>query len=286
MSTDKNQADRSSCCASCGIPECDVIKLKKCADCDLVRYCSDACQRNHKPQHKEACKKRAAELRDEILFRQPVSSHVGDCPICCLPLSQDESKSSLYSCCSKIICKGCNFANELREAEGRIEHSCPFCHTPIPDTDELKKFMMKRIEANDPIAMTQWGKEQYDKGDYSDAFECFTRAAGLGDVVSHYNLSCCFGGHPNVRYNLGWNEWSNNDWDNNDTAERAVKHWIIAANQGHDQSIKPLMEYFKRGLISNEELAATLRAHQAAVDATKSPQREAAEECFRKSNQH
>jgi len=34
---------------------------------------------------------------------------------------------------------------------------------------------------------------------------------------------------------------------------------------------------FKRGSISKEDYASALRGHQAAVDATKSPQREAAE---------
>eukprot|EP00984_Skeletonema_dohrnii_P017230 scaffold7802_cov115-Skeletonema_dohrnii-CCMP3373.AAC.1 len=68
-------------CASCGIAEVDDIKLKKCTACYLVKYCSVKCQRNHRPQHKRACKKRAAELRDEILFKQPESRDLGDCPI-------------------------------------------------------------------------------------------------------------------------------------------------------------------------------------------------------------
>eukprot|EP00986_Skeletonema_menzelii_P008758 scaffold3801_cov150-Skeletonema_menzelii.AAC.8 len=38
-----------------------------------------------------------------------------------------------------------------------------------------------------------------------------------------------------------------------------------------------LMVAFKDGLVSKENLASALRAHQAAIDATKSPQREAAE---------
>ena len=59
--------------------------------------------------------------------------------------------------------------------------------------------------------------------------------------------------------------------------DRAVKHWIIAATQGIDQSMNHLMGAFKEGFVSKEDLAATLRAHQAAVDATKSPQREEAE---------
>ena len=58
--------DKSCCCASCGIAEIDDIKLKECGDCDLVRYCSDECLRDHKSEHKEECKKRAVELRDEL----------------------------------------------------------------------------------------------------------------------------------------------------------------------------------------------------------------------------
>ena len=61
-----------------------------------------------------------------------------------------------------------------------------------------------------------------------------------------------------------------------------MKHWIIAANQGDNDSIKYLLKMFKGGLIDKDELAATLRAHQTAVDATKSPQREAADEYYQK----
>ncbi|KAK1733635.1 Sel1-like repeat family protein [Skeletonema marinoi] len=150
------------------------------------------------------------------------------------------------------------------------------------------------MEANDPVAMTQWGKKQYVKGNYSSAFEYFTRAAELGDVLAHYQLAlmhhygdgvekdkgkemyhleeAAIGGHPYARYNIGCEEWKNG----ND--ERAAKHWIIAASQGDDSSMKALIAAYKGGLINKEDLAAALRAHQAAVDATKSPQREAAEE--------
>ncbi len=82
-------------------------------------------------------------------------------------------------------------------------------------------------------------------------------------------------GHPEARHALGFVEY------HGENVERAVKHWIIAATQGYDESMKTLMEAFKEGYdVSKEDLDATLRAHQAAVDATKSPQREAAEEAF------
>eukprot|EP00985_Skeletonema_marinoi_P022258 scaffold14126_cov73-Skeletonema_marinoi.AAC.1 len=189
MSED-NAAVDTSCCASCGIAEVDEVKLKECATCYLVRYCSEECQRDHKSSHKEDCKKRAAELRDELLFKQPESTHRGDCPICCLPLSLHPEKSAMMVCCSKFICDGCDLANKIREMEERRHPKCPFCRYPIPDTDEEgDKRIMKRIEVNDPVAITQWGLEQHIKGNYSTAFEYSTRAAELGDAVAHCHLA-------------------------------------------------------------------------------------------------
>eukprot|EP00984_Skeletonema_dohrnii_P006568 scaffold2352_cov90-Skeletonema_dohrnii-CCMP3373.AAC.7 len=287
------------CCASCGKSEVDEVKLKECADCDLVRYCSDECQENHTAQHEEACKKRAAELRDEILFKQPESSHHGDCPICCLPMPLDESKSTMHLCCSKVICNGCSHANNLRIKEERREYTCLFCREPVLSTvEERDKRRTKRIEVNDPVAMCREGVKQYVKADYSSALEYFTRAAELENVEAHHQLSLMYynghgvekdrgkevhhleeaaiRGHPSARYNLGCHEWDNGN------TERAVTHWIIAAAQGRDDAIIPLMDEFRSGIVSKDDLAAALRAHQAAVDATKSPQREAAEEYRRK----
>ncbi|KAK1734887.1 hypothetical protein QTG54_014347 [Skeletonema marinoi] len=93
-------------CASCGVAKVDDIKLNtKCDDCELVQYCKDTCQQDHRPKHEAMCKEGAAELRDEILFRQPESSHLGDCPICFLPLPIDQDTKiyhyGLMPCCSK-----------------------------------------------------------------------------------------------------------------------------------------------------------------------------------------
>ncbi len=62
--------------------------------------------------------------------------------------------------------------------------------------------------------------------------------------------------------------------------ERRVKHLIIAANLGHSQSIQALKTCYKDGLVSKADFATALRGHQAAVDATKSPQREAGEKAL------
>ncbi len=89
------------------------INLKKCAACELVRYCNVECQREHRPRHKKACKKRAKELHDKQLFTQPDCSHLGECHICFLPLPLDRAESVFHPCCSETICKGCVHANMI-----------------------------------------------------------------------------------------------------------------------------------------------------------------------------
>ncbi len=110
-------------CASCGIAAVDNVKLKSCdGGYDLVKYCNDGCQQNHREHHNEECKQRVDEIHDDIqrqaddelretflsdelhdkkLFTQTDSSCIGECPICCLPLSLEPSKSIFMSCCCK-----------------------------------------------------------------------------------------------------------------------------------------------------------------------------------------
>ncbi len=290
MIEDTNPSTSRSC-ASCGTAEADAIKLKDCGDCDLVRYCSDECEK----EHEDACKKRAAELRDELLFKQPENSHLGDCPICMLPLPLDVSKSTAMNCCSKLLCDGCYIANLGREAKASLAPSCALCRKPMPKTDEeLETQNMERVEANDPVALCHKGTKLCMEGDYTSAFEYYTKAAEMGDFEAHFKLATMYyngqgveknvgkqihhleeaaiRGNPNARHHLGWHEMSN------DNAVRAVKHWIIAATQGYDDSMNSMMDMSNMGFVSEEVLAATLRAHEAAVDASKSPHREAAEE--------
>ena len=281
-------------CASCGIAEGNENRLNHCNGCDLVRYCSDECLQDHWPQHAARCKKRAVELRDEILFRQPESTHMGDCPICCLPLPLDPTKRLLMGCCSKILCVGCDYANHVREIEEKLDQKCPFfCRHITPKTsEEGEKYAMRRAEQNDPTALWQMGVRYFNREEYDLAFEYYTRAVELGDADAdaHYHLSLLYSlgqgvakdekkelyhleeaaiqGHPNARYNLGCVEWENSKF------ERAAKHFIIAANLGHDESMKALKRCYKFGDVSKNDFAAALRGHYAAVAATKSPQRE------------
>jgi hypothetical protein len=303
MSTEQQQeAAADEVCASCGKAAVDNIKLKKCA-CDLVKYCSVDCQKNHRSQHKKACKKRMAEIKDDKLFTQPDETHLGECPICCLPLSLDVSKSSMNSCCSKIICNGCVIANTLREREQGLEERCPYCREPVPKGEGSRKNnLMKRAKANDPAGLCVIGTERQEAGDYEGALQYWTKAAELGNAVAHYNLSLMYqkgegverdlkkkvyhleeaaiGGYPDARCNLGAYEATKGRFD------RAMKHFIIAAKLGHDESLERVKDACTVGLAKKEDYETALRGHQAAVDATKSQQRDLAEEWFKKRNVH
>ena len=81
-------------------------------------------------------------------------------------------------------------------------------------------------------------------------------------------------GHAKARHNLGVYE------ERSGRMERAAKHLIIAANLGYDHSIQDLKNCYKEGLVRKEDFAAALRAHHAAVDATKSQPRDAAAAAF------
>ena len=171
------------CCASCGIKaEGDDIKLKNCTGCYLVSYCGIKCQKEHRSKHKRDCKKRAAELRDELLFKQPESSHLGDCPICSLPLSLDVTKLTVNECCSKRICNGCNYANHIREEEARCRKKCLFCREPLPNTEEeAEKLRMKRVEVNDPLALHRMGAVQSTR-------EIFAVHLSIGQRPLHWEM--------------------------------------------------------------------------------------------------
>ncbi len=282
-------------CASCGIAAVDNIKLKDCDDgCDLVKYCSDGCQDNHREQHEEACKKRVEQLRDVDLFTQPDEIYPGECPLCCLPMSIDLQKSMLMHCCTQRICLGCYWANKKREMGANMVQRCAFCREPEPKSKkETEEMLMVRANKNDPVAMCAVGKKYRDKGNYRKALKYFTKAAELGDVDSHYELAAMYkkgrgvntdeikevyhleqaaiGGEPWARYQLGMVEWNKGRYD------RAKKHLIIAANIGYHDSLRRLLELHVGGHATKEDCNGALRAYQAAVEETKSREREVGE---------
>ena len=124
------------CCAECGKEEGGAVSLKVCKACMSVKYCNAKCQKNHWSTHKKECKLRAAEIRDEALFKDPPPKE--ECPICFLPMPvrlfscaslpdatilsvpiydyamaneelEKMDTAIYYLCCGKSICAGCKY---------------------------------------------------------------------------------------------------------------------------------------------------------------------------------
>eukprot|EP00956_Cyclotella_meneghiniana_P007785 scaffold10383_cov44-Cyclotella_meneghiniana.AAC.4 len=270
-------------CAACGKTDAG---LKACAACMLVKYCNANCQIAHRSEHKKACRKKARELFDLKLFADHPARE--DCPICMLPLPF-ANECTYMSCCGKFICDGC-VCNLTRAV-------CPYCNTTRPrDMEEEIKRLFERMEKfNDANAMNNLGGF-YKLGtnglqiDYSKAAELFQRASELGSAIAHLNLGnlyysgmgvkrdiknaiehwqiAAMKGSELARYNLGLAEGNDGNFD------RAMKHLIISAKCGHDDSLQAVKTGFMTGRVTKTDFEITLRAHKASQDEMKSDQRD------------
>ena len=206
------------CCADWGSVAGEGVSLKACKSCMLVKYCNVNCQRNHWKKHKKECKLRAAELRDEALFKDPPAKD--DCPICFLPMPfklincislppatimsvpihdfaeaneelANKATETYYSCCGKSICEGCVYSFGKSGNVG----NCPFCKADRigkTDLDRVEE-LMKRVEANDASAIYLMGSNYYhgNEGllqDSERAIELWKQAAALGSSKAHFHL--------------------------------------------------------------------------------------------------
>jgi len=181
-------SDIDDACATCGKRS---DGLKKCTACKLVKYCNATCQKAHRSAHKKECRKRAKELHEEALFRQPETPD--DCPICFLPLSYVEEQSAYQTCCGKFLCIGC--VNTVEQMESGWE-SCAFCRVDRPSREgEVFERLEDRLEKyNDPTAGFSLGichaNGKYGLSeDREKAHEYYLRAAKLSSSQATFRLS-------------------------------------------------------------------------------------------------
>jgi len=301
MSTDTDGIDK---CAACGKEGGD--SLKACTACHMVKYCNRDCQISHRKQHKKACKKRAAELYDEKLFKEVEPD---ECPICMVPLPIDGDKSNhesiqgekltshsqFMSCCGKVICNGCIYA--IRMSEGK--DLCAFCRTPPPRSHEeninrIKKLMDKgNGEAFNMLAGYCADGFCNLPQDYQNVGDLWLKAGKCGYATGYYNLGQGFGmgigveaadtkkakhyyelaammGDKDARHNLGVEDYNAGNY------QRAMKHFIIAAKTGYKRSLDAVKQGFTKGTVAKDEYAITLRAYQKVIEEMKSDERDKA----------
>ena len=138
--------------------------ITTCANCakaessQKMHRLQNDCQVAHRPKHKKECKRHAAELFDEELFKDPPDGP--ECPICMLPLPFDLTSSQFYACCGKIICPGCvhaEFKEDIRNGKRREDcRVCAFCRASPTTTDEAEvDRLQKCVERNDAKSMEQ-----------------------------------------------------------------------------------------------------------------------------------
>ena len=234
----------------------------------------------------------ASCFTDKDIFKQHAPNE--ECPICLqtLPLSAGEQK--YQPCCGKILCYGCIYAAYTAD-DRRL---CPFCRAPEARSEgEIVKRMKERAEANDAIAIHTLGC-RYRNGeyglpqDYGKAMELWHRAGELGYAASYFNIAQAYrngegverdmkkakhyyelaamGGDVISRHNLGATEWNAGNMD------KAVKHFMISAGTGDDDSLTKIRDCFMNGYATKDDFEKTLRAHKDAKDEMKSDQRDEA----------
>ena len=266
----------------------------------MVKYCCRSCQISHHPKHKRACKKRAAELLDEELFKD----HPGreECPICMLPLPIDPQQTSFKSCCGKRICIGCVHAQcgkELLRGDTQAgTDACPFCRAPLPRTPEDNiSLLNKCVEKNNATAINILGAYYMRGGmgverDWIKGAELYQKAVQLGCAEAYYNLGTAFINGKGVErdekkarhyWELGAIRGDINsrcrlaclDSEAGDD-ERAYKHWLIGAKAGDDECLRSVKYGFGFGFVTKDAYAEALRAYQKVQDDTKSAMRDEA----------
>ena len=240
-------------------------------------------------------KKRAAESKDEQLYGQGHKRPESDfCPICTLPIPLRMNNHAVVAvCCMKSICHGCNIA-----AQKRGMSNCAFCRTPIPanDADRLAMVML-RVEKKDPAAIRHLGQiyffgELGMQKDMRKAVELYTEATELGSIEALFNLGNAYElgegvgkdkakavhllakaamqGHVESRHKLGFLEADEGNYD------RAVRHFLISAKMGLNESVENIKRIFMGGQATKEQYAQALKGYQNAVEEMKSHDRDQA----------
>ena len=251
-----------------------------------MKYCSRDCQVAHRPKHKKACKKRAAELFDIELFKDPPERE--ECPICMLPLPFGENQSMLKSCCGKVLCTGCIHAQikeEYRSGKEKEDTAkCAFCRMPTTKTDkEFIDRLERLVERNHAKSMNElaifYRDEQYGlQKDLAKTLALFQKAGKLGYADAYHNAGTLYRDGDGVERDLGQARYyfelgaiaGSMDARHNLACldmdighfSRGHKHFLICTKGGFEPSLGGLRSGFEYGDITKHEYTQALTAFQ------------------------
>ncbi|EJK60907.1 hypothetical protein THAOC_18674 [Thalassiosira oceanica] len=237
------KGDGDEACANCGKLGSDAVKLKDCTACRLVKYCGVDCQKAHRKLHRKACKQRAAELKDEKLYSQGLERPERDyCSICTLPIPHG---------CKKKDPEAINFLGQ-RYYHGGFGLQ--------KDMQRAVKVWEEAAELGSIGALYSLGNAYFHgdgvQQDEAKAVQFWMKSAMQGHVIS--------------RHNLGSDEGQKGNYD------RAVRHFLISAKMGYEDSLENIKDAFMAGLATKEQYAEALKGYHGAVEEMKSHDREEA----------
>jgi TPR repeat protein len=144
-------------CSNCDAQQTETHKLIQCP-CHSVRYCNKECQKKHRKQHKEECRRLLANKKlkkekntmkttqhkeegerkeDEDRTTKPKKEEKeeeeGDeCPICLENLPKDVTQFTRMTCCGNGIHKFC-FKDMVSM---KMAGTCPLCRAKTPTSEE------------------------------------------------------------------------------------------------------------------------------------------------------
>jgi len=207
-----------------------------------------------------------------------------------------ESGRRYNTCCGKMICSGCIHAPVYDNEGNKMEQTCPFCRTPISSSDEDNiKRVNRRVEAGDAEAISNLGF-YYANGDLpkhiTKSLELWHQAGELGHSSAYHNIGNAykFGtglevdekkaihywelaaikGSVSARHNLGSVDVLAGNID------RGIKHYMISARGGNNNSLKRIQQMYSDGDTTKEEYTQALESYQAYLDEIKGGQRDKA----------
>ena len=243
-------------------------------------------------------------ISDDDLFKEPLPVKE-ECQICTLVIPSDtgvfELLCNMYQlCCGKVICTGCSIALHYKNKDirGTIKERCVFCNAPPPRSDNVRLERCKRRiqDYNDLNAYRllgyayqfgRWGLSR----SANNALKLWNYAADQGDFKSHaaigrayllgspkqdmdkaiYHLKlAAIGGHVTSRHIIGMLEMQKGN------ITQAMKHFIISARSGYDNSLKQVKEGHGWSCQYDDVYSSTLVKHKESKDQMTSKERDEA----------
>lgn len=194
------------------------------------------------------------------------------------------------------LCDGCMYAHK----HASKKYNCPFCRALVSSSNKERfRLTKKRMDCGDSDAFVMMGSVYYQgtkevKRDFEKATELWHKAVDLESDLAHYYLGVAYANGQGVekdedkslyhyrraaisgvlvaRYIMGHLA------NKSEKTMVAVKHFVIAAEAGHDDSLSCLKKCYEQGAVKKDVFEKAVRAHKVACDEQKSDDRVAAAE--------